>query len=272
MEPILLSVAGFNIGIKFKKTDQPNLKKLFRQQIQNFYKNFIVFQKSQIIDYWIEVIQRKNFEVYVQIEHGKDELKKRNYVIFYEEVEYKKIVTFYHLSMLQFQLVLREVCQKLLVENQGLIFHASASLVEGSAWIFLGPSGAGKSTAMTILSSKYKALADDTIIIRKEGINSFYFYQTPFQEKNAWFDKSPKRYNLGKIFILKKSKYNKIEKKVNKEKLIQIIVKQFFTKQEHLNTQMKNLLKFIADFDEFYFLYFNLNNSSQVIKLVKNNV
>lgn len=270
IEPLFLSIAGFNIGIKFKKTDPPGAEMLFRNRIQDFYNDFIFLGDRKKIDFCIEVNQRKNFEVYIQQKNKNDVSLRKNFIIFFEEKGNRKISTFYHISMQQLQLILRDICQKLLAENGGLITHASSVLVKGSADIFLGPSGAGKSTAMKIVSTKYPALADDMIIIRKEGATKYFAYQTPFKEKNALSGKSPKKYDLGKIFFLRKSRENKVIKIQKKEQIIQLVIKQFFTKQEHLNIQMKNILEFVANFNDFYILSFNLKNNSEVIELMSN--
>ena len=70
--------------------------------------------------------------------------------------------------------------------------------------------GAGKSTVIKLLRFHHPAQADDNVIIKKERITPYFFYQTPFIEKEWWVN--PSKYQINKIFFLRKARYTRIEK------------------------------------------------------------
>jgi hypothetical protein len=65
-----------------------------------------------------------------------------------------------------------------LVEQGGLLLHASGVARDGLALAFLGPSGAGKSTVATALAG-WQVLSDDLVALRPQG-DGAELYGTPF--------------------------------------------------------------------------------------------
>lgn len=58
----------------------------------------------------------------------------------------------------------------LLKKGSGLLLHASASVVDGAAHVFLGPHGSGKSTAATLTKNGF-IIADDVLpVLRGNGV------------------------------------------------------------------------------------------------------
>ena len=185
------------------------------------------------------------------------------------------MTTFYHISNAQLSLVVRSVCQTLLAKNKGLIMHASASLVNDHAYVFMGDSGAGKSTITKLISSSFQPLADDSIILKEHGNilkkeGQYVFYQVPSPEKNAWIIKSSQSYPLGKIFFLHQSKENKIVKIEDPEEVKEKFLKQLHTEEDDVKNQLKTVLGVAAQKNLFYDLHFNLNDPKEVIYLLGN--
>lgn len=264
---IYLNIAGFYIGIKLLEIEPPYfMEQDLKRRIENHYQGFLVSEKSLVNikpDYWIIYSPNNQFEVKIQT------IEKKVYIKFYEESTRDKITTYYHISPMHLQLILRKVCQTLLSKNNGLMIHASASFVNNKANIFLGNSGAGKSTIMTILNDKFPSLADDSIILKKEK-NDFFVYQTPFIEKNNWVIKKSNRVKLGNIFFLKKADFNRIDKFTDKGLITKKFLDQFLTEREDSKEQSVNLLKLINVFNNFYVCNFNLKDAKQLIKLIEN--
>lgn len=260
MGNLFLSFAGFTIGIRFHPTQPPFLKeKGFKDRLAFYFYGF-VSKKTKKADFWIDIKERRNLEMMIQT------VSKKHFLNIYEE-DNTSLTTFYHLSEVQFSLIIRKVCQQLLSKHNGLLIHASAVLLKNKALVFLGKSGAGKSTTIKLLASSSKALADDSVIIKKEG-SQYYFYQTPFREKSFWVIKGSGKFRLGKILFLKKDSKQRVIKLKDKEEISKQILEQFLTQEIDANIQITSLLKFISGFDNFYTLHFNLKNPQELVKLL----
>lgn len=81
----------------------------------------------------------------------------------------------------------RKLCYYVLSEKQGLIFHSSAIMVDGEAYLFTAPSGTGKSTHTRLwrelLGDRAIMINDDKPIIRHED-GEFFVYGTPWNGKH----------------------------------------------------------------------------------------
>lgn len=264
MDTVFLSIAGFTIALRLHETEWPFFtERRFRDNVLYQFFGFIEKKSPKKVDYTIELLHAKNLEVLIQ-RH-----KKREYIHFYEEKNAHTFVSYYHVSGMQLQLIVRKILQKLLAKTNGMILHASASLVNNRAYIFFGKSGAGKTTISQLLTSHYVPLADDSIIITKER-GGYYFYQTPFPEQGFWIEKKSDRYPLGKIFFLEKAPFHKIEKLENKDAITNDFLKQFLTEEEDVKKQMPYVLALIAKFNHFYQLHFSLQNAQNMVELVGN--
>ncbi len=253
MKNIYLSIAGFTIEIKLKETDFAYEKEDIFYMLTSCYKGFILREKTGKIDYRINFLSAKHLYI----------LFKNNtlrFLLFFTEGKKKKVInTFYHISQKQFSLILIRILNNLL-ESCGFIVHASASNIHGKVCIFTGRSGAGKSTIMKLLTKRYVPLADDSIILKKER-NKFYFYQTPFLEKENWIKRDRQKYEVDKIYFLRKSKDVRAEKIKDTDYISKRLIKQFWSEQNILTSQMKVFFEFVSRFREFYFLYFPKNET-----------
>jgi hypothetical protein len=62
----------------------------------------------------------------------------------------------------------RMLCSFLLLQEGGVLLHASAVVMRGRAWVFSGPSGSGKTTIAS-LAGRRAVLNDETIALRPDG-------------------------------------------------------------------------------------------------------
>lgn len=261
---LMLNIAGFYIEVNFYQTKGGSVREKIEIEIKENYAGFIVLGEPKKIDFQIDFVQRKDlFTLYKRKE-------KKYYINFFEVKNKNHWLTFYQISPIQFQIIIRSVLLDLLSKNKGFILHASASKTNKTACLFTGRPGAGKSTAMSLLQKNFLPLADDTVIIKKEK-NNYYLYQTPFTEKEAWVKKEAKKYLINRVFFLRKAKLFKTEKINDKEYILDRIIKQFWTEEKLAKKQLGYMMNFINGFNDFYFLYF-AKDSQKLINLLTNEV
>lgn len=243
---IYLKIAGFLIRIRLHETEDIFLQEKLYKDINIYYKGFIVSQKKNLSHYNINFIKKKKYPVIMQ--NGS------MYINFFSNDKKRNITCLYDVGIMHFQLLLREVLQNLLSKYGGFMLHASANNMNGEAIFFPAKQGSGKSTVMSLLHDKYPALADDTVIIRKEN-GKFFLYQTPFVETNHWVQKEHKKYPIGAIFFLRKSHRYAITKVIDHMYIVDRLAKQIRLYEEYRVAHMKQLLEFLKTID-CYTLFF----------------
>ncbi len=106
--------------------------------------------------------------------------------------------------------VYRKVCEALISESI-LLFHCSAIMVEGKAYLFTAPSGTGKSTHARLwrnmLGEKAVMINDDKPLIRIEN-GTAVVYGTPYDGKERLSTKTSAP--IAGICILSQAKENRI--------------------------------------------------------------
>lgn len=121
----------------------------------------------------------------------------------------------YHLESLA---VFRKLCEYVLSNKNGLIFHSSAIAVDGKAYLFTAPSGTGKSTHARLwrelLGEKAIMVNDDKPIIRYVD-GDFYVYGTPWNGKHSLDTNT--RVKIEAICEIRRSEENTILKLSPKE-------------------------------------------------------
>ncbi len=259
-EIINILVGGFSIKIIFKKTELNVAKKILKNNIEDFFANFIE-NKPKSPDFIIEITEEEKLELL------SEKNKSKYYLAFFEIIKKNRIKTHYLINIFQFQSLVNFVLLRLSEKNKILFLHSSAVKINNKAYIFLGKSGAGKSTTANLLKNRYFKLSDDITLIRKEA-SKYNLYQSPILEKNL-ITKTSSGTTVNSVYFLKKSKHFEIKKITNKEYVLKLISKQIFTRDEHYSTQIKYLMEFISEFDNFYFLYFS-KSSKGLIKLLEN--
>ena len=116
--------------------------------------------------------------------------------------------------------VLRRLCDYVLLNKNGLIFHSSAIMVDGKAYLFTAPSGTGKSTHAALwrklLKDRAVTINDDKPIVRLID-GEFFVYGTPWNGKHNLGAnvKAP----VNAICLLHQAKENRIELATNVQKL-----------------------------------------------------
>jgi len=246
--PVYLLVAGYKIKITFGSADFRFFRKKFITEFTSLYSGFITKNNNSNTSYEIIFTEKP----IIKTLRNK---KKEQFIVYFEQLNNKIIRTFYHISIFQFQLILKYIILKLL-KNSGFVLHASASIINNKAFIFTGPKNIGKSTTVRLLNSKFKAIADDSVIIKKEKeSNNFFCYQTPFLEKEYWIKKSTNKYLISKIFFLD-CKYKSLIKMIkNKKTIISLLINQtLLPDKERSKLQLKRVLEFTGYFDNFYYL------------------
>lgn len=267
METILIEIADFVICVNFKPSPKPSyipvfFKEKIKKEIIDYLKGYII-NENRKPDFYIDFVEKTPLL--------KTESINSFSTMYYCFKSKKRIITYYHISLFQFQFIIKAIIARLFAGSSWFILHSSAVEKNGQSYIFTGNSGAGKSTAMSLLSNNkiYNAFSDDTSIIKQQN-NDFYIYQTPFIEKNATIKKGAKRAKLKKVFFLKKSKYFKVERIYDKELISKTILNGIIAYSDMDMQKQANLaVKFIRQFNEFYFLYFS-KDEKKLLNLFKN--
>ncbi|MBE7087312.1 MAG: hypothetical protein E7369_03330 [Clostridiales bacterium] len=118
----------------------------------------------------------------------------------------------------------RKLCDYALENADGIIFHSSAIMVDGKAYLFTAPSGTGKSTHTRLwremLGDKAVMINDDKPIIRYVD-GDFYVYGTPWNGKHRLDTNA--RAKIDGICAIRQAKENVIEKCSTQEMLITIM-------------------------------------------------
>ena len=123
-------------------------------------------------------------------------------------------------SYLESLALFRKLCEWGLSNANAVIFHSSAILVDGNAYLFTAPSGTGKSTHARLwrelLGDKAVMINDDKPIIRLTD-DGFYVYGTPWTGKHKLgFNGKAK---IKAICSISQAKENSIKKASAKEML-----------------------------------------------------
>ncbi len=271
MDKVTLVIAEFTISVNFRpirREDRRIIRSEFIKLFISRFKDFIVESpgNAKRADMTIVFAHQEEHKVKV------DSIVKTFFLETFTFINNKKIIGNYQLNVYQIQLLLREAIQILMQQNNGFMLHTSAVLVNNEAYLFMGRSGAGKSTITSLLSTSYKPLADDTLIIRKVR-NVYYAFQTPFIEKDHQFPKDLKKYSVRKLFYLRKSHTNKAIEIRTESLVISKLSAQLFTSRDDYGVQMKSLLEFISKDISSYILYF-INDEKKLLdffKLLSNN-
>lgn len=118
----------------------------------------------------------------------------------------------------------RKLCDYALSNSNGIIFHSSAIMVDGDAYLFTAPSGTGKSTHTRLwrelLGDKAVMINDDKPIIRYID-GDFYVYGTPWNGKHHLDTNA--RAKIKAICKIYQASENKIERISSGEMLMTVL-------------------------------------------------
>jgi hypothetical protein len=196
--------------------------------------------------------------------------KRQKYVRYYEKLSRPAYYyqTYFTISIAQFSLIIKDVFIDLFTRCNGLILHASASCIQDKAVIFTGKSGIGKTTIMKHLSNNYKPLGDDSIIVRKIK-GRYYCYQTPFVEKEYWFERNSMGYPLSHCFVLGQGEKIINRKILSVDKRFSYLEKETYSTIQNHKSIMQQLLSLCKTNNLIYYLKVP-NNQQSVLNYFKN--
>lgn len=170
--------------------------------------------------------------------------------------------------------VYRKLCEKILSDYDGFLFHASAIAVDGNAYLFTAPSGTGKSTHASlwrkVLGERAVMINDDKPIIRKVD-GAFYVYGTPWNGKHNLSTNA--RAKLCGICELTRGEINRIERIAPSADYIRVLMNQSLRGGDG-----ESMLKLLGLFDEllktvpFYRLACNISEEAARVSYNKMNI
>lgn len=118
----------------------------------------------------------------------------------------------------------RKLCDYALKNADGIVFHSSAVMVDGNAYLFTAPSGTGKSTHAKLwremLGDRAVMINDDKPMVRYVD-GAFYAYGTPWSGKHR-IDNDCKA-KIKAICLIRQAKENSIRKASTNEALVAIL-------------------------------------------------
>lgn len=252
---IYLQFAGVNIALNFIPSGEPDFFEdpLF-YNIKNSYSAYFINK--------CRVAHTINFHKIDDYEYFFNLREKKDYVLVSKRVGPRETDSFYHISMPQLQIILRNICQSE-IAGEGVILHASSVVRGNEGYIFLGESGAGKSTIAGSLRPKFVPFADDSIIIKKEK-KEWVMYQTPILQKNSAIIKTANPFKIGKFCFLHKSQKFSLNKALSKESVLVRLVKQVYTDKELATKQIMLVMELVSKKDDFYDLSFSLKGFEKI--------
>ncbi|MBM3282844.1 ATP-binding cassette domain-containing protein [Candidatus Gottesmanbacteria bacterium] len=260
---LFLNIAGYNVCINFHKTEWGFVRNFFYKQLSKYLANFLIPSRPNRIDYYLDFVWEKGIKT---LYFNKEKIC---YLNFFKKKNKNKIVSYYRISIYEFQRLLYLVLFDLTKYNtKGMLVHASSVIKNGHAYLFLGKSGTGKTTIIRLLKNKYEAISDDVIILKK-GNGMLYAYQTPFFEKSRWINKNRQKYQVGKIIFIKQSNTYQVFKIKKTEIVLELFSQQIniFNGYEHKIRQQ--LLEFIKLCNNFYLLNFG-KDKEKLEELIRN--
>lgn len=140
----------------------------------------VVFDAQVLYEYSVRLC--KNYE------YDGDEQPAFKAVVTQEDIDAEKaLAPEFPDAYLESLALFRKLCDYTLTNADGIIFHSSAIMVDGEAYLFTAPSGTGKSTHTRLwremLGEKAVMVNDDKPIIRYID-GDFYVYGTPWNGKH----------------------------------------------------------------------------------------
>ncbi len=159
--------------------------------------------------------------------------------------------------------VFRKLCDYALENADGIIFHSSAIMVDGNAYLFTAPSGTGKSTHARLwrelLGERAVMINDDKPIIRYVD-GDFYVYGTPWQGKHQLGCNC--RAKIKAICNIRQAKENKIERLSAGEMLTAVLNQTLIPKNEKKLDKLFNLIEKLLSSVGLYRLECNISRQA----------
>lgn len=154
----------------------------------------------------------------------------------------------------------RKLCDYMLNNKQGIIFHSSAIMVDDEAYLFAAPSGTGKSTHARLwreyLGDRAVMINDDKPIIRYVD-GDFYVYGTPWNGKHKLDNNT--RAKIKAICEIKQAKQNNIKKVKPCEMLLTMLNQTVRPTEQEQFDKLLNLIEELLNSVDLYKLDCNVS-------------
>ncbi len=157
----------------------------------------------------------------------------------------------------------RKLCDYALDKADGIVFHSSAVMVDGNAYLFTAPSGTGKSTHARLwrelLGERAVMVNDDKPIIRYID-GDFYVYGTPWNGKHHLDTNC--RARVKAVCYLSQAKDNEI-KKISQSEMLSVVLNQTLRPTELLKIdKLLNLIEKLLNSVDLYKLSCNISRQA----------
>lgn len=154
-----------------------------------------------------------------------------------EVAEKSEAEAFFSDSMCESTAIYRKICNKILQEYDGTMFHCAAIEYQGKAYLFTAPSGTGKSTHIRLwkklLGDEVKIINGDKPIVRVHN-GEVVVYGTPWRGKEGYGCNT--NAPLGGVFLLGRGEVNSVEKATVTE-AVRILLTQMYTTKNKADMQ-----------------------------------
>lgn len=175
-EPLTISVAGINVAILCEDSD-------FTERLNDHYLPFKTDEKASFRLHVNPDKTKTGIHTPLAVEkEGTDSYVLKGAVEGTVSPGAKVARVCLPPDAIAFDGILRLIAGMLLLEEGGMLLHASGTVRRGLAWVFFGPSEAGKTT-ITELCPGDPILSDEVVAVRKDGGGKYFAYSTPFHGK-----------------------------------------------------------------------------------------
>lgn len=159
-----LNIGGFCLSIDFYNVEDEELRAQLKKFIVDYYKTTLINDPSlYTVQYEIHFVAEQQLKL---LKNSKTSRGGREFFMRTYTVGKKSAYVDYHVSIVQFQFLLKIITQDLLEREHGFLLHCSGVHDGKQLYLFLGVNGAGKSTIMGNLRREYTAFADDVVVVR----------------------------------------------------------------------------------------------------------
>lgn len=159
--------------------------------------------------------------------------------------------------------IFRKLCHYVLTNADGIVFHSSAIMVDGEAYLFTAPSGTGKSTHARLwremLGDRAVMINDDKPIVRYID-GAFYVYGTPWNGKHHLDTNC--RAKIKAICEIRQAKENAIRRAPTQEMLITILNQTIRPDDEEDMDRLLNLTEKMLETVDLYQLGCNISREA----------
>lgn len=213
-----LLIADVCIRIVFHHADLTYLQDLLLGAFLAATKGFCTTIRPQKPYFTIRIREEKHAVYSITKKNEKNEF------LLIGKSKQKILTTYYHIGVAQLLHLITKIVMETL-SGKAFLLHASAVKIGNHAVLFLGKSGAGKSTIATLLSHRYKFLADDLILLKKVK-SKYQCFQLPFIEKVSGYKRQPRGFEVRAVVFIKKAPYCRLTSVRQKDRVINKIANQ----------------------------------------------